>query len=772
MINIFNPLRIHPLITLRLVRSSFMQMAALKGFVRLNKPYIWAVTLVIVCNVVPLFWKNPNTIFSITAFLVFIGVPGLLLLSLFRTRVLSLAETVILSFGLGIASLMAEGYLINLILASFNSKPLNDLSIHITVDMMVLVLIAASRFRGNRLQIRHKKYRISTKYIAGVSLLIPFMAVASANRLNNGATGSLTFATLALIIIIWLVAVYKDRFSSIYPLVLFTTGLSLLLLFSLRSNFIASGSDMGLEYHMFQLTYQKAHWFTAGLNGAYSSCLSITILPTMLEHLTKESGAYVFKLLFQLIFALSPVALYVYARKYFGDKVAFVAGIFFITQSIFISWMPILGRQEIAFLFFALLLFVLFDQTLATRAVRAILFIIFGFSMIVSHYSSTYLLIVVSLGIIAEPAISRLYRKKIPPYDKHKLSNSVFVILILFAFLWQAQVTTAVHGFTQFIDSTRNAIINNVSGDQKNPSASKALSFNPFGSNGTDAQAELDTYKKQVASNGIKNDYYNTASEADANTNLSSLPSIYSRSDTLYKISVIVNVVISIVIRLSMLLSVFLLYRIRKRLPQSYFAMTIIFLFLIAAVVLLPFVSMEYNLERLYQQTLYIFAPAIVLLIYSLFNLMSKKGAMIPTFLVIMLFFLYNSGLSAQMFGGQANIILNNSGKMYYDNYTKKMDVTAVEWLNRHYIQHIPVNLSWSSGAIVSAYSSINYTQANLLPGTVKVNSYVYLSSASTQQGVVMQYYKGNVLYYTTPNLFLQANKNRLYDAGGAIIYK
>ncbi len=52
--------------------------------------------------------------------------------------------------------------------------------------------------------------------------------------------------------------------------------------------------------------------------------------------------------------------------------------------------MPALNRQEIAILFFALFLFALFENNFNSPIKKNFLLIIFGFSMIVSHYSTAY----------------------------------------------------------------------------------------------------------------------------------------------------------------------------------------------------------------------------------------------------------------------------------------------------------------------------------------------------------------------------------------------
>ena len=74
---------------------------------------------------------------------------------------------------------------------------------------------------------------------------------------------------------------------------------------SLRGRY-TTGHDVQHEYYVFELAHANWHWSIADLNDPYNACLSITILPVMLAGLLHVSDVMIYKLLFQLVFALGP----------------------------------------------------------------------------------------------------------------------------------------------------------------------------------------------------------------------------------------------------------------------------------------------------------------------------------------------------------------------------------------------------------------------------------------------------------------------------------
>ena len=121
--------------------------------------------------------------------------------------------------------------------------------------------------------------------------------------------------------------------------------------------------------------------------------MSLTILPTMWARMLRIDDPYVFKIFFQAFFALSAAALYLVCRRHFSRTSAFLAAIFYISFPTFLTDMPFITRQETGFTFLSVAALVLMSDSWASAA-RRFWFVIFGIAIVLSHYSTTYLLLI------------------------------------------------------------------------------------------------------------------------------------------------------------------------------------------------------------------------------------------------------------------------------------------------------------------------------------------------------------------------------------------
>ena len=126
----------------------------------------------------------------------------------------------------------------------------------------------------------------------------------------------ITIGIIALYV--FLIVLFRKKLNkAIYPWVILIISISLLLMTSLRSLHI-TGWDINQEYQVFQLTIKDFHW--SMLNSPedpYNACLSITILPSILYSFLNINSEYIFKLVFQVIFSITPVVIFLFFRKDF-----------------------------------------------------------------------------------------------------------------------------------------------------------------------------------------------------------------------------------------------------------------------------------------------------------------------------------------------------------------------------------------------------------------------------------------------------------------------
>ena len=224
-------------------------------------------------------------------------------------------------------------------------------------------------------------------------VFFPILATLGAIVLNNGGSDILTLILLAAIAIYSLLLVlFRDKIAvDLYPYALFFIGIASLFTTSLRSWYI-TGHDIEREFYVFQLTNTHHIWKMAFYQDAYNSCLSITILPTVLTNLLSIQDIYIYKVVFQIVFAISPILVFFIIVNYTIPVFAFISAFFFMSFPTFFNDMPMLNRQEIGFLFFGLVLYMMLLSKLSF-SMRKILFIVFALGVIVSHYSTNFVLL-------------------------------------------------------------------------------------------------------------------------------------------------------------------------------------------------------------------------------------------------------------------------------------------------------------------------------------------------------------------------------------------
>jgi uncharacterized membrane protein len=221
---------------------------------------------------------------------------------------------------------------------------------------------------------------------AGVNALA--LAVFGARQLNAGGGPLPAVAALGLGLLAFVAAVVAARWNrtTAAMTIVYLLAASVLLATSLRGSGV-TGHDIKIEYRVFVHTLDTGSWLPGGPWPGYNSCLSLTVLPSFLARLLGLSALDVFRVCFQLIFALVPVGALLIARRLLPPAPAVLSAGLFIAFPTFVNDMPMLNRQEIALLFFVVGLLAMLD-TRGPRWRRATLIVLVAAGLTVSHYSS------------------------------------------------------------------------------------------------------------------------------------------------------------------------------------------------------------------------------------------------------------------------------------------------------------------------------------------------------------------------------------------------
>ena len=388
-------------------------------------------------------------------------VPGILLLRVLKVHELDSIEGLLYTVGLSVATVILTGLFMNAAYLSFIPRPISLWPFIATMTALVAVLLFLC-YRRDRGFSRPTviDVRLPSSPVPVALCLLPFMSVFGAYWFNLYGTSVGVIVTLlsvaALILVCGFTAWVPRRY---YGLAILVAAVALLLHNALITNFLW-GNDIQGEYAVAQFVVSNGFWGPLPAipisQLSLNSMLSVTMFAPLLSIATGMSVTWVFKLIVPLLFALVPLGLYRLYQKQTSHRIALFGVFYFMVTFSFYTEMLAMARQEIAELFVVMLLLLIVDRQMS-RAQRFVLFGLFGFSLIVSHYALTYVfffcfvlaLLVVSftnrydLGAVAQRLRRRNNEQQARPFRRtHPRAGNVGVnallaaCLVAIALLW------------------------------------------------------------------------------------------------------------------------------------------------------------------------------------------------------------------------------------------------------------------------------------------------------------------------------------------------
>lgn len=741
----------------------------------------------LIFNLLNIFDLNYLYIRTIISFIYLTTVPGLLLISTSKIKV-CFWKCVVLTVGLSISFLMFAGLLINWILPMVGiSKPLSLYPTLISLDVIIIIFAVLSYYRNEDILIKIESFRLNLENIIfySVPFIFLLLSIFGAITLNNQGPNILTMVMLSgIAAYVYFAVLFRKKLSqNIYPYAILMISLSLLLMVSLRSWYI-SGSDINQEYLVFQLTKHLSKWQVFSSLPVYNSCLSITILPTILSNFVNINDNYIFKILFQVIGSITPLVVYLITKKYTSTTISFLSAIFFVSYSSYFFILPMANRTEIAFLFFSLSILILLSKTIKL-IVKNILFCIFTISIVLSHYSSTYIALIIFITTYITYYLLKyiLHNKaninRIIIGFKERdinLKSSMVLFLVIFTIFWHMQIPPLSDNIFGFLGKTflnmKNIFSQDVRSDQG------TLKYQLFLSpESEDKSIVLDKYIKSITDASNYKNYSMTALEEDilpfkGNSTFRSIVYIFnSLNNKLIKLFIIIGIVYISLLSLK-----------KRKIDFDYPIMNIIGLIVLFCLLILPFASIYYSINRTFQQVLILFAGPTTIGCFSIFKRFGSKfkrfGSKIALNIVMIIFlsyFLFNTGFIPQLFGGDSPFIyLNNYGSAFDQLYTYNNEIKSIIWLSNNYNQKSKIISDTSGINKIQAFGGmINVNEVGLIiPYIIDKNSYVYLTTTSSTKRVGYAWIQGQIIKYNIPYSYIENNKNLIYNNSSSEIFK
>lgn len=733
-----------------------------------------------------------------------IGIPTFLLYAANPARMARGSERLAVSVVITLGLLMVAGLVANT-LGPFLSvdRPLGADAVVVVVDVTIVVLgIWAWPRQPASYTIPSLRVGVFElgALLGGASAF--GLAVLGATRLNNRGGGGTALAALGVVLASFgALLVWRHRIRpGAVAATIYLLGGAVLLMTSLRG-WDTTGHDIQRELQVFELTKVLGYWDMSRYQDGYNACLSITILPTILARWTRVSDPYVFKLFFQLLFALCPVLVYHLARRFVSGGLALLATVYFVAFPTFLQDMPFLNRQEIALLFLTAGLLCLFNPQAGPRRGK-VWFCVLAVGMVLSHYSTTYVAIAVlltaaglrivvprlwALGGSAGPLTRRLGWLVRPPARPTALGLGTIAFVIAVSLLWTGPSTGTSGGFTRMVSSVAEGLSGRHPGSKSSDTA-----YSLFSTAKPSPARLLDQYRQETEAANAADPvtFYDAATLARHPTPVVDRPLLPATpvGSQLQRLGLDLPAVNSAIRQgtariLQLFIALGLLVVVFARRRSVVASADLLYLaaanlFVLFLQVVLPALSVEYGLLRTFQQSLlvldvFLVAGSLALVPRRLGRWRNVIGAGMA-----LGFLASSTGLVTQLLGGyEAQLHLNRSGQYFDIYYRHPEELAAASWIRGN------VDTA-AAGGIQSAVQTDAFTfpalqslevPANgndIFPPLVRRDAYVFLGYANVLKGQSTASYAGDLLTYRYPLELLDAEKDLLYSTAGSRVYR
>jgi len=636
--------------------------------------------------------------------------------------------------------------------------------------------------------------------VLGVGAVAVLLSIAGAIRLNNGYGSGVSMTAMAVIVGLLLMLLFKRSYAvGAVELGIYLAAAAILLLVSLRG-WLITGHDIQNEYTYFTDVIQQGRWRPGSLRNAYYACLSVTLLPVAFTHLTALSGVYVFKVVMPLLFATTPVLVFRSVRNAAPHSVALLSAFFFIIFPTFSADMTYMSRQEIAFVFVGCGMVLVTERT-ASMMGRRIAFGALMVGVVLSHYSTAYIVIMVGGLAVAIDLALKLWphlRKRVPVLRKtaarqrrvarvreNPAGSFIPWWLVVFvagaAFAWAGPVT---HTDSQ-VQSTITAAISQLEGN-----ASSGL----FATTKTDAQL-LNGYK-QAAVNATAKDRaklaywplpvisgYDTPTVSTQYQPLTGLGrrlqsagvgvtngNILARSldDRAYELFIVLGMV-----------GVWFAGRKLFTPTRDQVLLSIGGLGMLAVLTVVPQLSVDYGILRAFEEGMFFFSPFLaggLVWVCSLARRWARPAAGTAALLIASTM----TGVVPQATGGYLGILaMANEGQYYNIHYPTGSELAGAQWLNSLVTTTNTKRPAKQALVVQTDFYTFDTMQTvftgpvlpDILPQWLRRGSYVFVGSTALHEGQVSNRINGKIVTYRYPVQLLDTEYNRIYASSGAEVY-
>jgi len=506
------------------------------------------------------------------------------------------------------------------------------------------------------------------------------------------------------------------------------------------------GWDSHIEAYWTKFVLQNSFWDST-ISNNNNAMLSLTLLAPTISLFLQIDTTWIFKAVYPLFLSLIPSGLYfIYKGIYKGqikEKIAFLSCFFFVSVIPFFFDMVGLMKQIIASFFLMLLLLVATGEGFSGLRGKMLL-IIFGASLVVSHYGTSYVLMICLL--LSFIAFLALKSKRLINNTKREMLAPAFVTLyIVFALAWYIYIASS-PCFVTIVNIGNNIFCNIM--ELFNAEKAQPL---------------------QLIVGGTRSWQHD----------------VMKGLNILMQIFIVIGVTKEILNRMG---------KKSENFGNEYFAFSIGCLMIWIISVMVPYFSSGQSLDakRLYYLTLFFLAPFGIVGGIEIFN--SVSNFLVRIFhttsfyithplkfvvIILILLLLFNTGFVDGITRSEYPLStpLAWAG---YDNsnliekvslsqvYTKDQDVFAAKWLSGYRNTSINTFADYiSQQQVLRSYGMLESAEI-ISKAPIWHNSYIYLRHLNVIDNTLLIGWQAEITNTTAISLFL---KNKIYTNGGSEIY-
>ena len=700
-------------------------------------------------------------------------VPGVLLLRALRVPGSTVASfpvyvpcaSIVVLYGTGLAVNMT-GPVIGI------AEPLRPWPMLVGFELVCLILLAVSANAPPDAAIPWRDLALTGR--TALPLILPLVAAAGAIRLNTGHSNSVAVIALCGCVILTVVLfAYASRVSiSLLAVGLYAVGLAMMWSFSLRGASVY-GFDISNEYHVLQQVSAAGVWHPSNPDSAYGAMLSTTILPSGLHAITGVPDLMIFKLVYPMLSALFPVAVFYIGRRILSSRWAFAAGALIITQSGFGQELPAIARQEIALVVFTALIAAVLETSLPWRR-QLPMVILFGLAMVISHYTTTY----VTVTMIGLALVLQWLTFWIRSSRTSAGMITALLVSALGAAFWYGPVTNSASNAAQLAKAAQSQGLNFLPNRSQAGGLIAAYLDGNTATPITPQQYEQGIhiqYEKWKPFVHPLPDAGNPVYALRASTPLPTPPvKLPTVSSAFSLANVLAQQLIYLLSAVGAMMLVF-----RREVPafgRQIGLLTIGTLVFLLAIRFSGTLATFYNAERALLQ-------AMVFLDISMFWCMQvlaerwkprlSSAVSVAAVGLIVAIFAESNGLVAAILGGGTASNLANTGYDYEQFYVTPEELASAAWLGG---QVRPGELVYTDEygqlPLVTVTGISSGVLLDVTPETISNHAWVYASRTNVIYGQTRTSFNGHSVSYAYPTNFLNSNYNLVYTNSSSKVYQ